>query len=257
MTRGVTIGQAAAFVGVTIKAVRHYHRLGLVDEPRRDGSGYRRYGSSDLLRLVQVRTLAESGVPLSEIGALLGADPQRFAADLAEVTRRLTERIEDMIERRDSLDRLANSDRALLPDRACALLDRAADLGFTPDEVAAYREGMVLGRALVTDGFDVLLAEAEHALDDSRFVALNKQCWAAKDWEPDDPRIEELATAVADRFLANPALLAIQNGLQARTDATRYGLLNHHGEDRGQAMARLTTLVETKLRSAGVGIPHQ
>ncbi|GAA3473367.1 hypothetical protein GCM10018965_079200 [Nonomuraea roseola] len=155
------------------------------------------------------------------------------------------------------LDRLANGDRALLPDRACALLDRAADLGFTPDEVAAYREGMVLARALVPDGFDDSLTEPEHALDDTRFVALIKQCWAAKDWEPDDPRIEELATAVADRFLANPALLAIPNGLQARTDATRYGLLNHHGEDQEPAMARLTTLVETKLRSAGVDIPHQ
>ncbi|MFI9325789.1 MerR family transcriptional regulator [Kitasatospora aureofaciens] len=257
LTSGVTIGQAAAFAGVTTKTIRHYHLLGLVDEPRRDGSGYRRYGSSDLLRLVQVRTLAESGVPLSEIRALLGADPQRFAADLAEVKRRLTERIEELTARRDLLDRLANGDRALLPDRACALLDRAADLGFTPDEVATHREGMVLARALVPDGFDDFLTEAEHALDDTRFVALNKQCWAAKDWDPDDPRLEELATAVADRFLANPALLAIPNGLQARTDVTRYGLLNHHAEDQAPAMARLTTLVERKLRSAGVDIPHQ
>jgi hypothetical protein len=32
------IGQAAAFAGVTVKTVRHYHRLSLVDEPRRDTS---------------------------------------------------------------------------------------------------------------------------------------------------------------------------------------------------------------------------
>ncbi|MEU1390688.1 MULTISPECIES: MerR family transcriptional regulator [unclassified Nonomuraea] len=257
MSTGVTIGQAAAFARVTIKTIRHYHRLGLVDEPSRDSSGYRRYGSSDLLRLVQVRTLAESGVPLYEIRTLIDADPQRFAADLAEVKGRLTERIEELIARRDSLERLANSDRALLPDRACALLDRAADLGFTPQEVAAHREGMVLARALVPDGFDDYLTQAERALDDTQFIALNKQCWAAKDLEPDDPRVEELATALADRFLANPALLAISNGLQARTDATRYGLLNHHGEDQAPAMARLTALVETKLRSAGVDIPYQ
>ncbi|MFD0332517.1 MerR family transcriptional regulator [Streptomyces erythrogriseus] len=61
MVYGLTIGQAAAFAGVTVKAVRHYHRLGLVDEPDRDSSGYRRYGSSDMLRLVQVRTLAGAG----------------------------------------------------------------------------------------------------------------------------------------------------------------------------------------------------
>lgn len=170
---------------------------------------------------------------------------------------RIRRRIEELSARRDLLDRLANGDRALLTDRACALLDRAADLGFTSDEVAAHREGMVLTRALVPDGFDDYLTVAEHALDDTRFVALNKRCWAAKDWTPDDPRIEELATAVADRFLATLALLAISNGLQARTDATRYGLLNHHGDDQAPAMARLTTLVETKLRTAGVDIPHQ
>ncbi|MFC9586289.1 MerR family DNA-binding transcriptional regulator [Streptomyces yangpuensis] len=37
MTSGVTIGQAAAFVGVTVKTVRHYHRHGLVHEPQRAG----------------------------------------------------------------------------------------------------------------------------------------------------------------------------------------------------------------------------
>ncbi|WP_369028458.1 MerR family DNA-binding transcriptional regulator, partial [Nocardia farcinica] len=45
MRTGVTIGQAAAFVGVTVKTVRHYHKLGLVAEPGRDSSGFRRYGS--------------------------------------------------------------------------------------------------------------------------------------------------------------------------------------------------------------------
>lgn len=67
MTDGVTIGQAAAFAGITIKTVRHYHKLGLVDEPARDSSGYRRYGSAELLRLVQVKTLAAAGVPLADI----------------------------------------------------------------------------------------------------------------------------------------------------------------------------------------------
>ncbi|RSN10567.1 MerR family transcriptional regulator [Nonomuraea sp. WAC 01424] len=258
MMSGVTIGQAAAYAGVTIKTIRHYHRLGLVDEPLRDSSGYRRYGSTELLRLIQVRTLAEAGVPLSGIGPLLAADPRHFATDLAEVKRRMTERIDELIARRDLLDRLANGDRTLLPDRACALLDRAAGLGFTPEEVAAYREGMVLTRALVPDDFDDYLSEAERALDDTRFVDLNKECWAAKDLAPDDPRIEELATAVAERFLANPALLATSKRLRARADTTRYGLLNHHGEDQAApAMARLTALVEAKLRAAGVDIPHQ
>ncbi|MEU2014302.1 MerR family transcriptional regulator, partial [Nocardia sp. NPDC019302] len=74
MNNGVTIGQAAAFVGITVKTVRHYHKLGLVGEPDRDSSGFRRYGSAELLRLVQVRTLAAAGVALAEIGSMLDAD---------------------------------------------------------------------------------------------------------------------------------------------------------------------------------------
>ncbi|MFE3960905.1 MerR family transcriptional regulator, partial [Nocardia sp. NPDC059091] len=154
MRNGVTIGQAAAFVGVTVKTVRHYHKLGLVTEPARDSSGYRRYGSDDLLRLVQVRTLAAAGVPLAEIGPLLDADADRFAAALADVERGLTERIEEMIARRDTLRRLADGNRALLGDRAVALLERMTGLGFPADEVATAREGWVLAKALVPDGFD-------------------------------------------------------------------------------------------------------
>ncbi|MGC4994234.1 MerR family transcriptional regulator [Nocardia salmonicida] len=136
MNNGVTIGQAAAFVGVTVKTVRHYHKLGLVAEPDRDSSGFRRYGSAELSRLVQVRTLAAAGVPLAEVEPLLAADAGSFAAALADVGRQLTERIEDLIARRDTLDRLAAGDRALLGDRAVALLERMTGLGFAIDEVA-------------------------------------------------------------------------------------------------------------------------
>ncbi|MFI6801904.1 MerR family transcriptional regulator [Streptosporangium canum] len=258
MADGLTIGQAAAFVGVTIKTVRHYHRLGLVAEPERDGSGYRRYRSADLLRLVQVRTLAGAGVPLAEIGDLLDADPERFAAALDDVHRRLTERIEDLIARRDTLHRLDHGDRALLPDRACALLDRLVDLGFSSDYVATQREALVLARALIPEIFDSFLTQLEHSIDDPGFVELTKRGLDARSWDPDDPRIEKLASALADKLLANRAVLAMPTGLRNQPDAAaRYGLVNHHREDQEPSIARLNALVEANLRAAGVGIPHQ
>lgn len=254
---GVTIGPAAAFVGVTVKTVRHYHKLGLVREPERDSSGYRRYGSAELLRLVRVRTLAAAGVPLAEIGPLLNADTARFTAALAGVRRQLTDRIEELLARRDMLHRLADGDRALLPDRALALLDRMSGLGLPADEVAATREGWVLARALVPEGFDDYLAHVGHALDDPRFVALTRRATEATGWEPDDPRLADLATAMADHFLANPEHLKIVTGLQAGTDAAaRYHLIAHHGEERGSATARGIELVEAKLRAAGIQIPR-
>ncbi|MFJ8884471.1 MerR family transcriptional regulator [Streptomyces sp. NPDC102402] len=258
MTNGLTIGQAAAFVSVTIKTVRHYHRLGLVAEPDRDGSGYRRYGSADLLRLIQVRTLAGAGVPLAEIGDLLDADPERFAAALDDVHRRLTERIEDLTARRDTLHRLDHSDRALLPDRACAILDRLTQLGFSTDYMAVQREGLVLARALIPEIFDSFLTHLEHSLGDPEFIALTKRSWDARSWDPDDPRIDGLASEVAANLLTNRALQTMPTGFQSQSDAAaRYGLVNHHREDQGPSIARLNALVERNLRAAGIHIPHQ
>ncbi|MGW0050309.1 MerR family transcriptional regulator [Nocardia cyriacigeorgica] len=257
MRTGVTIGQAAAFVGVTVKTVRHYHKLGLVAEPGRDSSGFRRYGSAELLRLVRVRTLAAAGVPLADIGPMLAADPASFAAALADVEDQLTARIEELIARRDTLRRFADGDRALLGERAVALLERMAGLGFPAGEVAATREGWVLARALVPDGFDRYLTDLEQALDDPGYVALIQRAAEAAAWDPDDPRIDELATAMADHYLANPAHLEIVTGLQAGTEAaTRYQLIAHHGAEHGSATARALALVEAKLRAAGVRIPR-
>ncbi|MEV6280321.1 MerR family transcriptional regulator [Nocardia sp. NPDC051832] len=70
-TPAFTIDRAAAFAGIAVTTVQQYHQHGLVGEPERDSTGHRRYRSAELLRLVQIRTLAGAGVPLTEIGDLL------------------------------------------------------------------------------------------------------------------------------------------------------------------------------------------
>ncbi|CAL9278832.1 hypothetical protein SUDANB148_00093 [Streptomyces sp. SudanB148_2056] len=258
MVYGLTIGQAAAFAGVTVKAVRHYHRLGLVDEPDRDSSGYRRYGSSDMLRLVQVRTLAGAGVPLAEVRDLLDAGPERFASALEDVERRLNDRIEELIARRAALHRLASGDRLLLPERACTALDRLAELGFSAGYVALQREALVLARALVPEIFDSLVVQLERQLAHPRYIELMKLCQDVESWDPDDPRLEGLAADLAAELLADRELLTMPDEFRARPDAaTRYGLINHHREDQAPAAARLTELLEANLRAAGVDIPYQ
>lgn len=257
MTDGVTIGQAAAFADITIKTVRHYHKLGLVDEPARDSSGYRRYGSVELLRLVQVRTLAAAGVPLADIGSLLDSDAASFAAALVDVERHLTARIAELTTQQGMLHRLTSGDRTLLPDRAVAMLQGMPTLGFTPQDVRTARESFVLAKALIPEGFDDYLTDIEHALRDPRFMELTKRSAEVIGWEPNDPRVAELATDMAEHYLANPAQLKIVTGLQAHTEtATRYRLVAHHGEKYGSAAARLAALVETKIRAAGIDIPR-
>ncbi|MFI7448662.1 MerR family transcriptional regulator [Nonomuraea sp. NPDC049714] len=52
----VTIGQLARCVGVSIKTIRVYHDRGLLPEPGRDASGYRRYGADDAIDLINGRS---------------------------------------------------------------------------------------------------------------------------------------------------------------------------------------------------------
>jgi len=70
---GLRSGQAAAFAGVTVRALSHYRRLGLV-HPARNSSGYWRYSPADLATVVRIRALRELGLGLDEIGVLVAAD---------------------------------------------------------------------------------------------------------------------------------------------------------------------------------------
>ena len=79
----LTISQLAAYAGVTVRAVRHYHAKGLLPEPQRDHSGYRRYDAAAVVELIRIRTLAEAGVPLSRIHELLAADEAAFATAIS------------------------------------------------------------------------------------------------------------------------------------------------------------------------------
>ena len=57
----LTIGRLASYAGVTIRAVRHYHQVGLLLEPERDSSGYRTY---DAAAVLQTRVRDELGTPI-------------------------------------------------------------------------------------------------------------------------------------------------------------------------------------------------
>src|SRR6266851_7993832 len=102
----ITIGQLAGYAGVTIKAVRHYHQRGLLTEPSRDSSGYRRYTAEHAITLIKIRTLAEAGVPLARIKELLAANPDRFAAAISDIDRSLQVRAKELAQARERLRRL-------------------------------------------------------------------------------------------------------------------------------------------------------
>jgi MerR family transcriptional regulator, thiopeptide resistance regulator len=61
----------AVFAGVTVRALHHYDRLGLLKPATRTDAGYRLYSEHDLARLEQIVLLKFLGFSLKQIGELL------------------------------------------------------------------------------------------------------------------------------------------------------------------------------------------
>jgi DNA-binding transcriptional MerR regulator len=69
-----SIGELAQAAGVNVETVRYYERRGLLPEPPRTSSGYRRYDDDALWRLEFVGRAKQLGFTLSEIRDLLAAN---------------------------------------------------------------------------------------------------------------------------------------------------------------------------------------
>lgn len=72
--------ELADLAGTTVNTVRHYHRLGLLDQPERQYNGYKQYEVRHLVSLLRTRRLADLGVPLSQMKALSTGDDSAASA---------------------------------------------------------------------------------------------------------------------------------------------------------------------------------
>jgi DNA-binding transcriptional MerR regulator len=74
MSSSYRIGEFAKLAGVTVRALHHYDRIGLL-KPLRGSSGFRLYRLEDLERLEQIAALKFLGIQLKEIKLLLKHGP--------------------------------------------------------------------------------------------------------------------------------------------------------------------------------------
>jgi DNA-binding transcriptional MerR regulator len=197
--RQVTIEDAAAFVGTTPEVIRKYHETGLLPEPKL-GSGDRRYGYDDVIRLLWVRKLADAGAATDDIRLALadpaaGAGPDqgeaRIRARLALLPDFVSSRLTGLPEgslRQADLDTLLVTERIFGPLGAAVQAGRFIALAANP------------GLREESDRVDA----AEKALDDTVDV--------------EDPRVAQVA---AQRHAFDLALDAVfeESGLDQEDDA--------------------------------------
>jgi len=122
------IGELAARGGCDVQTVRFYEREGLLDEPERETSGYRRYADRHLKRLQFIRHCRSLDIPLPEVRELL-----RFAAQPEQSSAHVDALLDEHIERvRQRLAALRTLQKQLLalrgrcdgdPSHSCAILE--------------------------------------------------------------------------------------------------------------------------------------
>jgi DNA-binding transcriptional MerR regulator len=104
----------AQLAGVTVRALHHYDRLGLL-KPRRSPSRYRLYGIRDLERLEQVVALKFLGLSLRQIRKLLDEDRRK----LPEALRAQRRALEEKRRRLDlAIGAIRDAERSLRPGRS-------------------------------------------------------------------------------------------------------------------------------------------
>src|SRR5688572_30465499 len=97
MDANLSIGDFSRMTFVSVKALRHYHEIGLLAPARVDAdSGYRRYSTEQVPIAQAIRRLRDLGMPLEGIGMVVrapdvGARNAAIAAHLARMEGQLEE----------------------------------------------------------------------------------------------------------------------------------------------------------------------
>ncbi|MFI2485327.1 MerR family transcriptional regulator [Promicromonospora kroppenstedtii] len=148
-------GELARLAGVTVRTLRHYHQVGLLDEPERRSNGYRDYGVQSLVRVLRIKRLAALGIPLDRMPALLDdsagpdADPRKL---LDELDLELAEQMDRLAAQRALIARLREHSVAPdLPPELAPFFAVFATADLSPELVRADRDQSVLLAHLVGD----------------------------------------------------------------------------------------------------------
>ncbi|QES50370.1 MerR family transcriptional regulator [Streptomyces venezuelae] len=204
------IGEIAALVGVTTRAIRHYHHVGLLPEPERRANGYRAYTVRDAVLLARVRRLTELGLSLDEVRDVLADDAGRELADvLDELDADLARQEAEIHERRRRLAVLLAAppgEAEPVSPALAALFARAPETG----SATARKDREHLELLDAAGGGEALYSLLGPLTEDPGVLALYERLDELHGAPADDPRIPALArdlvAAVPDEvFAAIPA----------------------------------------------------
>ncbi len=157
--------ELAGLAGTTVRTLRHYHQIGLLEEPPRTDGGYRSYGLDHLVRLLAIRRLVDLGLSLDAVAGALDGPPQDTAALLDALDDELRRSIEQLEQRRAALAavRSVSGDPTLRPEGA-RYVERLAAAGASPEMLADERALLLLVGHGLGDAAQPFLAAIERTM---------------------------------------------------------------------------------------------
>lgn len=219
MDDGMRIGEVAELVGVSTRAIRHYHHAGVLAEPPRTSGGYRAYALSNVVELLRVRRLVELGLTLAEVSdALTAGASGEGEAELREILQDLRDELvrqeERIAARREAVEELLARPTDLTRSEGHhQMLSRlretwpAGHPGVAREEQASDLLEAAVGADKAGDlwaAYDLTIADAELA---ARMAALSERFEALAGTDPLDPAVDRLADQAGDVGPAVGALI--------------------------------------------------
>jgi DNA-binding transcriptional MerR regulator len=154
MSGSLTIGDFSRATFLSVKTLRHYHRVGLLEPSDVDPvTGYRRYTTHQIPTAQVIRRFRDLDMPLDDIGSVLRAPDQAtrsqlIAAHLTRLERTLADTQRAVASLRDLLEHPsppAAIEHRRLPATVAAGISAAVDVG----DLAAWYQG-ALGEICAT-----------------------------------------------------------------------------------------------------------
>lgn len=180
------IKEFAALTGVSVRALHHYDRLGLL-KPHRARTGYRLYTADHVAIIEQIVALRFVGIPLMSIGKLLRSDPHEWDQVL-DAQRRVLEEKRRRLDLAIEAIKEAQGTKGRELDRVKRIIE-VINMQEKRDEFKKTYEALVQGKAT---RLRALTPEAREQLR-GQFAALCNEIEGALNGDPAGQRAQELA----------------------------------------------------------------
>lgn len=205
--------QLAKLAGITTRTLRHYHQVGVLDEPTRSDNGYRDYPPEVLVTILRVRHLQTLGLSLVRIAEIIDGSRTDLRELYAHLDAELAVRIEQLTLQREHIAHLQRYGAPPdLPLHIAAPHDTLRRYGLPDDAAAVDRDhALLLSQILGPQGQGYMMAVYGliSSPDRAQMAAEVMVAWAELGEDVDGGRMDQLAEHIVTLFA--PVLATLQS----------------------------------------------